>query len=40
MSETLLPFGIVIGNFLSTTHDEVRNGKIEVSDCSDWWKPW
>ena len=35
MSETLFPFGIVIGNFLSTTYNEARHVKVEVSDCSD-----
>ena len=40
MSETLLPFGTVIGNFLSTTYDEARHVKVEASDYKDWWKPW
>ena len=40
MSEILLPFGIVIGYFLSTTYDEARHDKVELSDYKDVLKPW
>ena len=38
MSETLLPLGSVVGNFLLTTYDEHRHEKLELSDYYDDWK--
>ena len=35
MSEKILPFVTVIGNFLSTIYDEAKHVKIEASDYKD-----